>query len=227
MSIIGPSVIADHLYKLMFRSFSVTVQGFKSASTSWSDFSLLTSHRELKVPASRLYIRSKDFHTLSSRIPKAYRLSLPSHQLRPYSSRSGRKVSEPENAEYEDGPPVSNEGMNLRYQVENGYLSWMRNTYISTLASITVMHLEACGTPLTIGAVTLLIGALNVTAGTFGYLYGMQSLYRRGYVSKIMRIACQLYALIHFIVWYIVFTLLFPTLEVVDKELETYEKSLK
>ncbi|XP_052768712.1 uncharacterized protein LOC128208976 [Mya arenaria] len=126
--------------------------------------------------------------------------------------------------EYE--APVSDRGMNLRYHVENGYLSWMRNTYMATLAGMTVMNLEIASIPQTIGAVILLIGGMNVTAGTFGYLYGTHSLVKRGHLSKTMSRLCQLFALLHFVAWYIAFTMLFPELDKVDQELDKMEKEL-
>ena len=59
--------------------------------------------------------------------------------------------------------------------------------------------------------------------GSLGYMYGVQSLLQRGHITVVMTRLCQLFVCLHMLLWYFAFTLLFPSMDKVDKELGQIE----
>lgn len=89
----------------------------------------------------------------------------------------------------------------LRTSIENVYLSWVRNTYILTVAGVTIY--TQITIPLAEEAAVLLLfsGAINLTTGTLLYIYNILSQRRRIRMSGLGSFTLSSLAGIHVLMW--------------------------
>ncbi|XP_076464261.1 uncharacterized protein LOC143296295 [Babylonia areolata] len=92
----------------------------------------------------------------------------------------------------------------LRLANENGYLSWCRNTYLTTVVSLAMM--EEGNTTLTEQAAkgALVVAALNLSWGTYHYIYNTVRLRRQTGMSSVGVGAHSSLALLHLMLWFMV-----------------------
>ncbi|KAL8563038.1 hypothetical protein ACOMHN_067436 [Nucella lapillus] len=95
----------------------------------------------------------------------------------------------------------------LRLANENGFLSWCRNSYLTTVVAIAM--LAEGTTPLAMQAAegAFFVAGLNLTWGTYQYIYNLLRLRRRTGVSAVGALLYSSMALLHIGLWLIVCTL--------------------
>lgn len=124
----------------------------------------------------------------------------------------------------QDPPDKDNQLDHLmhRLSAENDMLSRCRNTYIMTLVSIGAMQLKMSPLPATIGAVVIVTAELNLALATLLYTVHLIGNWRNGKMTGLMFSGGMLFAIVHYILWSIVLTLLFPDGAKIDTELRHY-----
>ncbi|XP_074662266.1 uncharacterized protein LOC141914844 [Tubulanus polymorphus] len=102
----------------------------------------------------------------------------------------------------------------VRLSNENGYLSWTRNAYISTICGATmnvqeliVAHSEKAA------AVMLFIAFGNITIGTMSFLNYLNWFYRDFKMSRKVYLLQSTLVIIHLLLWYTAILLYFLTFD--------------
>ncbi|XP_076442886.1 transmembrane protein 160-like isoform X2 [Babylonia areolata] len=95
----------------------------------------------------------------------------------------------------------------LRFANENGFLSWCRNSYLTTVVAIAMMAEGT--TPLALQAAegAFFVSGLNLTWGTYHYIYNLLRLRRKMGMSAVGALMYFSMAVLHLGLWFVVCTL--------------------
>lgn len=102
----------------------------------------------------------------------------------------------------------SDNGMMLYMAAENGYLSWMRNTYIMTVVLVGLINLNLGPLGPTVCTATSLTAIFNMVVGSSGFIFNLASICRRGHISRMKCVFSQMAVILHLFFWLTVLGLL-------------------
>ncbi|XP_076442889.1 transmembrane protein 160-like isoform X4 [Babylonia areolata] len=102
---------------------------------------------------------------------------------------------------------LSDSAQVLRFANENGFLSWCRNSYLTTVVAIAMMAEGT--TPLALQAAegAFFVSGLNLTWGTYHYIYNLLRLRRKMGMSAVGALMYFSMAVLHLGLWFVVCTL--------------------
>lgn len=111
-------------------------------------------------------------------------------------------------------------GWGVRLSAENGYLSWMRNTYIMTLAGVAMLNSSIAPLSPVAGAGVFLVAGLNMLCGSLSFIYNLHKLKKEEHISGPGSLLCQLLTVVHLFLWCSILLVFLPDLDKVEDVLE-------
>lgn len=117
-------------------------------------------------------------------------------------------------------------GWGVRLSAENGYLSWMRNTYIMTLAGVAMINSQVAPlAPLT-GSGVFLVAGLNMMVGSVSFIYNLRKLRKEKHISSLGVRVFQVLVCLHLLLWCSILLVFLPDLEKVEDSLNEELKDI-
>ncbi|XP_060567939.1 uncharacterized protein LOC132726614 isoform X2 [Ruditapes philippinarum] len=134
------------------------------------------------------------------------------------SSRSSRTIDE------ENEEKILHKYMMEKMSIENGMLSWFRNTYILTLVSLASMQLDTTPIPSVAGGIVITTAVMNLTVATGKYITTFLKLGRTNRLHGTPLEGHIVFSVIHYILLLCLYWAIFPGVNKIAEEWKAYRR---